>query len=174
MLSTIRNIMLVVMLPFTQYSYADSDTLYGYRSLSLETAYKATEGAVKECRKRGYSIAVAVVDRGGNLTAFLRDRFAGPHTTQTAIQKAWTANSFRQSTSVLAALLEEGRIPNQVQNNPGALLVGGGLVIEAQGETVGGIGVSGAPPGSSERDSIDGDCAQAGLQAIWEDLELSD
>lgn len=71
-------------------------------------------------------------------------------------------------------MLKEGKIPNQVQHNPGALLVGGGLVIEAKGQIVGGIGVSGAPPGKSERDSIDGACAQAGLKAIHDALELAD
>jgi uncharacterized protein GlcG (DUF336 family) len=157
-----------------QNGYAESDSLYTSRSLSLELASKAADGAIKACRKKGYSVAVAVVDRGGNVTVLLRDRFAGPHTIETAIRKAWTANSFRQSTSVLAGLLKEGRIPGQVQHNPGALLVGGGLVITAQGETLGGIGVSGAPPGSSERDSIDGACAVAGLEAIWEELELAD
>jgi len=113
-----------------------------------------------------------VVDRGGNVQASLRDRFAGPHTPETALRKAWTANSFRQSTSELAGLLQEGRIPSQVAHNPGALLVGGGLVIESQGEIIGGIGVSGAPPGKSERESIDGACAMAGIEAIRELLEF--
>jgi thioredoxin-related protein len=36
-------------------------------------------------------------------------------------------------------------------------------VIEAQGEIVGGIGVSGAPPGKSECDCVDGACAQPTL-----------
>ncbi|MET0044812.1 MAG: heme-binding protein, partial [Candidatus Thiodiazotropha sp. 6PLUC3] len=72
------------------------------------------------------------------------------------------------------ALLQAGTLRLKTTYLVAGLIVGGGLVIEAQGETVGGIGVSGAPPGSSERDSIDGDCAQAGLQAIWEDLEFTD
>lgn len=148
--------------------------LNAYRSLTVEAAYKAAWSAMQDCRQRGYSVAIAVVDRGGNTQVLLRDRFAGPHTIETAVGKAWTANSFRQSTSELAALLQEGRIPNQVQHNPGALLVGGGLVITASGEIVGGIGVSGAPPGKSERDSIDGACAQAGLDTIKEDLEFAD
>jgi uncharacterized protein GlcG (DUF336 family) len=171
---SIKAILIMALCLATQSSFAESDSLYTSRSLSLELASKAVDGAIKACRKQGYSVAVAVVDRGGNVTALLRDRFAGPHTIETAIRKAWTANSFRQSTSVLAGLLKEGRIPDQVQHNPGALLVGGGLVITAQGETLGGIGVSGAPPGSSARDSIDGACAEAGLEAIWEDLELAD
>jgi uncharacterized protein GlcG (DUF336 family) len=140
---------------------ADDPGMYRFRSLSLETASKAAWAAVEKCRKRGYSVAVAVVDRGGNVQTLLRDRFAGPHTQETAIRKAWTANSFHQPTTELAGLLEEGRISNQVQHNPGALLVGGGLLIESKGEIVDGIGVSGAPPGKSERDSIDG-CLRAG------------
>lgn len=150
------------------------DVLHTYRSLSVEMAGKAATQSLLDCRKRGYSVAVAVVDRGGNAQALLRDRYAGPHTVETAIRKAWTANSFRQSTTDLAAMLQEGRIPNQVQHNPGALLVGGGLVIEAKGQIIGGIGVSGAPPGKSERDSIDDACARAGLAAIQDTLELAD
>lgn len=151
-----------------------TDPLYNFRSLSLEMASKSAWGTIESCRKRGYSVAVVVVDRGGNIQAQLRDRFAGPHTSETAFRKAWTAVSFHQSTAELAGLLEDKRIPSQVSNNPGALLVGGGLVIEAQGEIVGGIGVSGAPPGKSERDSIDGACAQAGIDMVKEILDFAD
>lgn len=150
------------------------EALQSFLSISVEQASNAAWEALRDCRKRGYSVAVAVVDRGGNTQALLRDRHAGPHTIETAIRKAWTANSFRQSTNDLAGMLQEGRIPHQVQHNPGALLVGGGLLIEAKGQIIGGIGVSGAPPGKSERDSIDGACAQAGLAAIQAALELAD
>lgn len=150
------------------------EALQSFLSISVEQASNAAWEALRDCRKRGYSVAVAVVDRGGNTQALLRDRYAGPHTIETAIRKAWTANSFRQTTNDLAGMLQEGRIPHQVQHNPGALLVGGGLLIEAKGQIIGGIGVSGAPPGKSERDSIDGACAQAGLAAIQAALELAD
>ena len=147
---------------------------YQFRSLSLDLASKAAWAAIKDCRKKGYSVAVAIVDRGGNAQIQLRDRFAGPHTPETAFRKAWTANSFRQSTADLAGLLEEKKIPNQVPNNPGALLVGGGVVIEAAGEIIGAIGISGAPPGKSERDSIDGACALAGIEAIKDELDFAE
>lgn len=151
----------------------EAPSIYSFKTLSVESASSAAWGALNECRKRGYSVAVAVVDRGGNLQALLRDRFAGPHTPETAIRKAWTANSFRQSTGDLAALLKDGKIPNQVQHNPGALLVGGGVNIEAQGEIIGAIGVSGAPPGKSENDSIDGACAKAGIGIIKDAIEFA-
>lgn len=144
------------------------------KAMSLEVAQKAAWQAILDCRKRGYSVAVAVVDRGGNVQAFYRDRFAGPHTFQTAIQKAWTAVSFRQNTNDLADMLQKGVIPNQVQHNPGALLVGGGVTIQSSGELVGAIGVSGAPPGKSEKDSIDGACAMAGIKAINDVLEFGE
>lgn len=152
----------------------ETATIYRFKSLSVDTAADAAWGALRECRKNGYSIAVAVVDRGGNVQALLRDRFAGPHTVETAIRKAWTANSFRQSTSDLAVMLENKQIPSQVQHNPGALLVGGGEQIQAAGELIGGIGVAGAPPGKSEKDSIDGACARAGIAAIQQRLEFAD
>jgi uncharacterized protein GlcG (DUF336 family) len=153
---------------------ADDAELYTYKTLSAELANQAAWGAINICREKGYSVAAAVVDRGGNLQAYLRDRFAGPHTTETAIRKAWTSNSFRQSTADLADMLKRGEIPNQVQHNPGALLVGGGVVIEAKGQIIGGIGVAGAPPGKSEKDSIDDACAQGGIDAIREALEFAD
>ena len=151
-----------------------SPEFYQFRSLSLDLASKAAWAAINDCRKRGFSVAVAIVDRGGNAQVQLRDRFAGPHTPETAFRKAWTANSFRQSTADLAGMLEEKRIPNQVSNNPGALLVGGGVLIEAAGEIIGAIGVSGAPPGKSERDSIDGACALAGIEEIREELDFAE
>jgi len=151
---------------------ANTDSFYTSRSLSLDLASKLAWQAISDCRKKGYSVAVAVVDRGGILQTLHRDRFAGPHTVQTAISKAWTANSFRQNTGQLAQLLKEGVIPNQVQHNPGALLVGGGVIIESQGNIIGAIGVSGAPPGKTEQQSIDGACAKAGIKTISENLEF--
>jgi len=169
----IKKIFFLLGLTFSSITNADTSALYSYKSLNLDLANQAAVTVISTCRKLGYSVAVTIVDRGGNVQVTLRDRFAGPHTVETATRKAWTANSFRQSTSTLAQLLKENKIPSQVQHNPGALLVGGGEVIQAQGETIGGIGVSGAPPGKSEKKSIDGQCAIAGLLAIQDELEFS-
>ena len=168
----------VLSITFTQLAFVvnaqGANNMFNTRTLTVDAASKAAWGALEDCRKRGYSVAVAIVDRGGNTQVLLRDRFAGPHTPETARRKAWTANSFRQSTGDLAGMLQEGRIPAQVANNPGALLVGGGVMIETDGNTIGGIGVSGAPPGKSERESIDGACARAGLKKIQEVLDFGE
>lgn len=152
----------------------DEPGIVEFRSLSLKTARIAAWGAIESCREKGYSVAVAIVDRGGNIQALYRDRLAGPHTSETAVRKAWTANSFRQNTGDLAVMLQKGQIPNQVQHNPGALLVGGGVMITSNGQLIGGIGVSGAPPGKSEAESIDGACARVGLERIQDTLDFGE
>jgi uncharacterized protein GlcG (DUF336 family) len=50
----------------------------------------------------------------------------------------------------------------------------GGIKVEAQGEIIGGIGVSGAPPGKSENNSIDGACAPAGIGIIKGVIEFGE
>jgi uncharacterized protein GlcG (DUF336 family) len=50
---------------------------------------------------------------------------------------------------------------------PNVVLLGGGLLIEAGGSIVGGIGVSGAP-GGTEDDA----CARAGIDAVRDRLEF--
>ena len=137
------------------------------RVLTPEAALKATLAALQECRKSGWQVAVAVVDRSGVAQTMLRDRFAGAHTPRTAIDKAWTAVSFRTDTSELARATQAGQPASGLRNLPRFVGVGGGVKIEAGGSIVGGIGVSGAPGGDADES-----CAKAGIAAIRDDLEL--
>src|SRR4051812_44540426 len=75
-----------------------------YKSIGLELALDAARAALQDCQKRGYQVAVAVVDRFGTPQVLLRDRFAGPHTPPTATGKAWTSATFRNSTTELNAI----------------------------------------------------------------------
>jgi uncharacterized protein GlcG (DUF336 family) len=148
-------------------AYAQERGTYAVRHLLPETALKATRAALEDCRKRGYQVAVAVVDRSGVAQAMLRDRFAGPHTPDTAVGKAWTAVSFRTNTLEFAAETQAGRPSSGIRQLPKVVAIGGGVVIEAGGSIVGAIGVSGAPGGDA--DEL---CAKAGLAAIRDDIEL--
>src|SRR6188474_2112742 len=121
------------------------DALVTYKSLSPELALDLARAALGECRKRGYQAAVAVVDRFGVTQVMLRDRFAGAHTPATAAGKAWTAASFRTNTTELVATTQPGMPQAGLRNLPGAVILGGGIAIEAGGSLVGAVGVSGAP-----------------------------
>ena len=140
---------------------------FAVRHLLPETAMKATRAALEDCRKRGYQVSVAVVDRSGVAQALLRDRFAGPHTPGTAIGKGWTAISFRTNTLEFAVETQAGKASSGIRQLPNVVAVGGGVLIEAGGSIVGAIGVSGAPTGEADEQ-----CARAGIAAIRDDIEL--
>jgi uncharacterized protein GlcG (DUF336 family) len=146
---------------------AEAEATFAVRFMTPETALKAAQAALEKCRASGYQATVAVVDRMGVLQVLLRDRFAGPHTTDMATAKAYTPVSFRTATTDLAAATQPGRPQSGIRNRPGIAAVGGGMMIEAGGSLLGGIGVSGAP-GGTEDDA----CAAAGIEAVREDIEL--
>ena len=143
------------------------DATFSTKSLTPETALVAAKAALEKCRKDGYQVAVAVVDRSGLLQVLLRDRFAGAHTVDIAPNKAWTAVSFRIPTAALAVETQAGKPMSAIRNHPKVFAAGGGLSIEAAGSVVGGIGVSGAPGGEA-----DDECAKAGIKAIADAIEF--
>ncbi|MCO5105839.1 MAG: heme-binding protein [Burkholderiaceae bacterium] len=146
---------------------AMADATFTTKGLTVETALKAAQAALEACRKAGYQVGVAVSDRSGVLQVYLRDRFAGPHTVETAANKAWTAASFRISTTDLAAETQAGKPMSGIRQIPRVAAIGGGLPIEAAGTTLAGIGVSGAPGGAADEA-----CARAGIDAIRADIEF--
>ena len=143
------------------------EAVFQTKSLTPETALLAARTALESCRKQGYQVAVAVVDRAGLVQVLLRDRFAGAHTAEVSVNKAWTAASFRTSTTELANETQAGKPMSGIRNLPRFLAAGGGLVIEGGGSTFGAIGVSGAPGGQEDEA-----CARAGIKAIAESLEF--
>jgi uncharacterized protein GlcG (DUF336 family) len=130
-------------------------------SLPLALASKAVAAAVEKCKKDGYRVSAAVVDRAGVLKALMRGDGAGPHTTDSSSKKAYTAASLRRPTSELADLISKNPALQALRDmNDRILILGGGLPIEIAGEVVGGIGVGGAPG-----THLDDACAQAGIEA---------
>ena len=147
-------------------AYAQQPT-FETKSLTPETALTAARAALEHCRKAGYQVAVAVADRAGLVQVLLRDRFAGPHTVEVALNKAWSAASFKVSTATLATETQPGKPLSGLRNHPRMLAVAGGQTIEAAGTLLGAIGVSGAPGGEA-----DDACATAGIRAIADTLEF--
>jgi uncharacterized protein GlcG (DUF336 family) len=143
------------------------DSIVTLRVLAPDMAIKLAQAALADCRRRGYQVAVSVVDRSGLEQVTLRDRFGGAHTPETARRKAWTAVSFRTNTTQLAEMAKPGTPNFGVHHVPGALLIGGGVMIEAAGSIIGGIGVSGAPGGAEDEK-----CALAGLETIRDVLDF--
>jgi uncharacterized protein GlcG (DUF336 family) len=151
----------------TPATFAAEPLLVTYPSLTTAAALAAAQAALAGCRKDGYIVSVAVVDRGGVMLALLRDNLAGRHTPDTAVAKAATAASFRMDTRDLAEGTQPGKATSGIRALPGVVAVGGGIPIQAKGQLVGAIGVSGAPGGDADHA-----CARAGVASIQDALEL--
>ncbi|MEN8833128.1 MAG: heme-binding protein [Pacificibacter sp.] len=157
---------LALLVATTGTGFADEDDAFvTFKVLKPEVARAAAVAALESCREQGYQVGVMVVDRFGIPQVYLRDRFAGLHVFETARRKAWTAVSFRTSTLELGKLTGPGEMMSGIRELSEPLALGGGVVIEAAGSIVAGIGVSGAPG-----PDIDEHCAQDGIDAIMDEI----
>jgi len=153
-----------VALPATAQTSGAQPILISIKRMSLDTALRAARAAIDACRKEGVQVAVTVVDRGGHPQAVLRDVLAPDLTLAVSRAKAYAAMSFVTPTSQLESRFTQ---PFGPPATGGLVLSAGGLPIQAGGELVGAIGVSGAPSGQTDER-----CARKGFEAISEDLEL--
>lgn len=144
------------------------EATYAIKLMTPEAALKAAQAGLAKCRAGGYQVAIAIVDRAGQTQVMLRDRFAGMHTPEAAVNKAWTAVSFKSNTTQFAESTQSGKESSGIRNIPRVLAIGGGMMIEAGGALFGGVGVSGAPTGAA-----DDACAKAAIAAIADDLEMN-
>lgn len=147
-------------------SAAEQPVIIRIPRLTVEAAERIAQAAMAECRKQGIQIGVTVIDRGGDPIVVLRDTLAPDLTLEISRQKAYTAMSFNAATSTM-----ENRFtaPFSVGKVPGLVFSAGGVPIEAAGNIVGAVGVSGAPTGQQDEK-----CASAGVQAVLFDLESTE
>jgi uncharacterized protein GlcG (DUF336 family) len=155
---------LIAMIMLVSPLYAEEPVQVTIRSLSAPIASQLANAAYADCTARGFQVAVAVVARDGSLLAFVRNPLAGPHTIEVSQRKAYTSATFKAPTTQLM-----GR--EFMRDIPGALLIGGGLPINVGGYFYGAVGVSGAPTEKKPGD-VDDACAEAGIQAVSEDIEM--
>lgn len=152
---------LITMSHFTQAEEGAPLTV-SVKRLSLETANTVALGAIEACRKEGIQIGVTVVDRNGIVQVSMRDTIAAQITLDISRQKAFTAVNFNAATSALLS-----RADTPIGRIEGLVMAAGGLPIQAGGQLLGGVGVSGAPAGETDER-----CAQAGIDKVIDDLEM--
>ncbi len=154
----------LVLAPLLNAPARADDNFVTFKSMSPDLALALARAALADCQKRGYQVAVAVVDRFGITQVLLRDRYAGAFAVMTATGKAWTAVNFRNNTGDVVATTPAG---TGVRALPGATVSAGGVMVEAGGTLVGAIGVSGAPGGDKDEA-----CAKAGIAAVRDKLDF--
>jgi uncharacterized protein GlcG (DUF336 family) len=133
--------------------------------LTLEASEKIARGAIAACRKKGIQIGVTVVDRSGDAMVFMRDTLAPRVTIEISRQKAYTAVNFN---APLSSMEDRFTKPFAIGKVDGIVFSAGGIPIEAAGNIVGAVGVSGAATG--EQDEA---CAREGINTIQFELETA-
>lgn len=131
------------------------------QNISLQLANQLAQSAIQACSANNYQVAVTVVDRAGVVKAVQRMDNAGPHTVEASGMKAYTALTTRNATENVMKSAQDNKGAENLRDIPGFLLLAGGVPVKIGEQTIGAIGVGGAPGGH-----LDQQCAQAAIDAI--------
>jgi uncharacterized protein GlcG (DUF336 family) len=146
-------------------AFSANAQLMTHKDLSTAMAFTMAETAVQTCKQEGYNVSANVVGRDGQVLVAMRGDNTGPHTLENSMKKAFTANAQRRPS---------GEFAKAVQGNPGAgglrltnqVPAQGALPIKVGNDTIGAIGVSGAPGGDKDEA-----CAKAGIDKVSAELK---
>ena len=139
--------------------------LLNHKDITAGIAMTMAQTAISACKNNGYAVSVSIVGRSGELILQVRGDDTGPHTVENSFRKAYTSRTFK---------VASGEIVTRLKNDPAFALIHlsnvianqGGLPIKFGEETIGGIGVSGAPGG--EKDEA---CVKAALDKVADQLK---
>lgn len=122
---------------------------------AVKTMVVAAEAKAKELN---VNVSICIVDESGNLLFLEKGDSVSTNTLQFAQKKARHAALYRQPSKDGADALKKGNI--DVMTFPDFFPNQGGLPIQVDGETIGGMSASGA------KSEIDEQIAQAGIDAL--------
>ena len=114
-------------------------------TITLKNAHRLIEAASAEAERIGVPMNIAIVDAGGNLTAFHRQDGAWIGSIAISQAKAYTARAFDMPTADLQPMVQPGQPLYGIEaSDPGSIIAfPGGIPLTQRNETIGAIGVSG-------------------------------
>jgi uncharacterized protein GlcG (DUF336 family) len=136
------------------------------RNMSLDLANQIAAATVAACSANGHAVTATVVDRAGGVRAVQRADTAGAHTLEASLQKAWTSASAKNTTLAMMENAQKNPAAANLVHIPGFLLLGGGVPVKVGSETIGAVGVGGAPGGH-----LDEQGALAALDKVKDQLK---
>ncbi|MBI5768920.1 MAG: heme-binding protein [Verrucomicrobia bacterium] len=120
------------------------------KALTLEAARKLAAAAEAEAARNKWTMAIAIVDDGGNLVYFSKMDGTQIGSIDVALGKAKTSIRFKRPTKAFEdAILKDGR--SVIMTLPDVVTVEGGLPLVVDGVPIGAIGISG---GTSAQDGV--------------------
>src|SRR5437016_10802952 len=131
------------------------------KNISIKMALVIAETALNQCTPR---VSIAVLDRTGRLRVFLQGDGASPHNLELARRKAYTALTFGRTSAEWAQRTETTLQGQRMLTD--VIPLAGGAPIKVGEETIGGVGLSGAPMGGAQEEA----CAKAGIAKVADQL----
>jgi uncharacterized protein GlcG (DUF336 family) len=150
---------LILSISFGWDAFAQMPNAYG-PPINLEAAKKAAASAIAEARKNNWTMAIAIIDIGGDLVYFEKMDGTQTASVRVAIGKARSAALWKRPTKVWQDLVAEGGAGLRILGLEGAVPIEGGLPLLMDGKIVGAIGVSG---GTAAQDGV---VAKAGADSV--------
>ena len=142
-----------------------SAQLLSHKDLTASIAMTIAQTAIETCKANGYAVSVTVVGRNGEVILQVRGDNTGPHTFENSFRKAYTARTFRMSTTAYAKrYADNDPVVRQQVTLPNVIAIPGGLPVKVGDDVIGGVGVSGSP-------GVDEPCVQAGLDKVADQLK---
>ena len=138
--------------------------LLEHKDLSYSIAKTIAEAALQDCKARGYAVSAVVVNRSGDTIVALRADNSGPHTMENARRKAYTAMTFRMTTTEFVKRMATEPVRREQTTLPNVIAIPGGVPIKVGDDVIGGVGVSGSP-------GVDEPCVMAGLEKVKDQLK---
>ena len=142
--------------------------------VTLAQSMTVANEAVQVCATKGYKVVATVVDPDGVIKVQARGDGGPVHSLRFSFRKAYTTVSMGPmfgvdtSSGVISFITSKNPagLSNIASGSADLLFLPGGVLIKAQGQPAGAIGVSGAPL-STEDEA----CAQAGIAKIQSELD---
>ena len=139
--------------------------LLARKDLSLPMAVTMAQTAIQTCASQGYRVSANVVGRSGEVIVAMRGDDTGPHTLENSMKKAYTARAQRRPSGEFAAAVKSNFTAGALHLS-NIVPAQGALPIKVGEDTIGAIGVSGAPGGDKDEA-----CAKAGIEKVAADLK---
>jgi uncharacterized protein GlcG (DUF336 family) len=135
-------------------------------TLTLAAAQLVVRGCIEAADAMGKPMAIAVVDASGLPKAVVTMDGAALLAENVARQKAWSAVAWRMPTmNWIEFMGQDPVLQHGIPHIEGLTVLGGGIPLQVDGQTVGGVGVSGSH--YTEDEAV----ALAGVDALRQDSD---
>ena len=125
-------------------------------NLTLDAAFELQKQASEFASKLDKHVSIAILDASGTPILMTRGAGVGPHNTEAARRKAFTALSTKTPTLQLMRSAAKSLDSQNLNSLPELLLLSGGAPIYYQNNIIGSIGIAGG--GSAENDDQIAQC----------------